>query len=510
MSATAGDLVVNLRADASRFRKELNRGKQDLQGFAASTKNIMAKATAAFAVIYSVDRFITAYETQIRAERKLEAVIRSTGRAAKVTADEIKELAARRQELTNFGDEETIGAAALLATFKNVKQNVFRETIVLAQDMATIMEQDLRSSMLMLGKALNDPVLGLTALSRAGVQFTAQQKEQIKVLTESGKMLEAQEIILAELRSQFGGAAEAGATAWTQFKNSVGDLGETLGQGLSIIAIPLTGFLKMFNEGLDGIQEGLEWLLGVDGKEVEIGVSIAADETALGLFSALSNRGAEARQKSAESGVAEEIEKVRNQIGLVTGEVRSYDALMTELLDKGALPEHLHELEAAFKQLEEVKFAKGLEDELDAVRLQLALMKGEITEVDAAVAKFEGRGDEHKLTALRDMLTEREQLKKQLEQDELLAKRDQANLFARDPNRRSTPSSGLTFGSAEGMSAVLSRLNPSGGKRPEEETAEHTGELLKESKNFFTNFRRDQNNLLNSRQYNVANTPWQG
>ena len=32
----------------------------------------------------------------------------------------------------------------------------------------------------MLGKALNDPVKGITALGRAGVTFTDEQKKQIK------------------------------------------------------------------------------------------------------------------------------------------------------------------------------------------------------------------------------------------------------------------------------------------------------------------------------------------
>ena len=61
----------------------------------------------------------------------------------------------------------------------------------------------------MLGKALNDPIRGITALSRAGVTFTDEQKATIKTLQESGRTLDAQKIILREVEDQVGGTAEA-------------------------------------------------------------------------------------------------------------------------------------------------------------------------------------------------------------------------------------------------------------------------------------------------------------
>jgi hypothetical protein len=66
-----------------------------------------------------------------------------------------------------------------------------------------------------LGKALNDPIRGIAALSRVGIQFTTEQREQIKVLTESGNIMAAQKIILAELQSQFGGSGAAFAQTFT-------------------------------------------------------------------------------------------------------------------------------------------------------------------------------------------------------------------------------------------------------------------------------------------------------
>ncbi len=75
--------------------------------------------------------------------------------------------------------------------------------------MSAVMGQDLTSSMVQLGKALNDPIVGVGALAEVGVSFTAAQREQIAVLQQSGNIMGAQSIILAELNAEFGGAATA-------------------------------------------------------------------------------------------------------------------------------------------------------------------------------------------------------------------------------------------------------------------------------------------------------------
>jgi hypothetical protein len=87
--------------------------------------------------------------------------------------------------------------------------------------MSVALHKDLNSSAIMVGKALNNPAKGLTALTRVGVTFTEQQEKQIKALVESGKTMKAQKIILAELRSEFGGSAKAA--------------GETLGGQINIL-----------------------------------------------------------------------------------------------------------------------------------------------------------------------------------------------------------------------------------------------------------------------------------
>jgi len=79
---------------------------------------------------------------------------------------------------------------------------------------------------------LNDPILGVTALSRVGVQFNDQQKEQIRLMQESGNVLGAQKIILKELDDQVGGTAKGSADATAIMARSFDEVTESIGKGL--------------------------------------------------------------------------------------------------------------------------------------------------------------------------------------------------------------------------------------------------------------------------------------
>lgn len=174
------------------------------------------------------------------AERQLSQTISSTGGAAGYTATELKQMASELQGVTRFGDEATIKGQALLLTFTNIGRDVFPQATETMLDMSQALGQDLKSSAIQLGKALNDPITGVTALQRVGVSFTEGQKEQIRVLVENGQAMEAQKLILAELSREFGGQAAAAAETYAgkieQLGNSWGDLKEQLGA-----AIRLTG-----------------------------------------------------------------------------------------------------------------------------------------------------------------------------------------------------------------------------------------------------------------------------
>lgn len=163
-----------------------------------------------------------------------EAVIKSTGGAAGFTAEQISDMAASyslAEGKSMFGDDDIQKGQNLLLTFTNITEQLPAATGVMV-DMATAMGTDVSGGAIQLGKALNDPIKGISALSRVGVTFTEEQKNQIKVMQESGDMAGAQGIILAELNKEFGGSAQAAAAAagpMVMFKERMGELAESVG-----------------------------------------------------------------------------------------------------------------------------------------------------------------------------------------------------------------------------------------------------------------------------------------
>ena len=157
---------------------------------------------------------VKAFDTQQKAIAQVEAGLISTGQAAGFTSKELQKMASDLQAKTLFGDEVILkDATAQLLTFTNISGEQFARTQKAALNLATRLDGDLKSASIQLGKALNDPVANLSALSRSGIQFSKDQKEVIKSLAESGRLAEAQTIILDELEKQYGGAAEAARLA---------------------------------------------------------------------------------------------------------------------------------------------------------------------------------------------------------------------------------------------------------------------------------------------------------
>jgi hypothetical protein len=106
---------------------------------------------------------------------------------------------------------------AKLLTFKelaktaNVVGGTFDRANAAALDLAAAGFGSAESNAVQLGKALNDPIKGITALTRSGVTFTEEEKTKIKTLVESNKTLEAQKLILEAIEKQVGGTAKATA-----------------------------------------------------------------------------------------------------------------------------------------------------------------------------------------------------------------------------------------------------------------------------------------------------------
>lgn len=255
----AGGAFVDIRIKADEFKKGLKQMAIDLKAFAREVAKIGLGMTALGTV--ATKGFLDAAKAagvQIDAVSKLNTVLKSTGGAAGITAKELIGFAKALQRVTTFGDEAVIEAEALLLTFTKISRDVFPEALGVILDMSILMKQGLKESIIQVGKALNDPILGVSALSRVGIQFTQTQKDMIASLTKAGRVMDAQKIILKELNVQFGGQAQAAAKKYQgrvdQLKNTFGDLVEEIGFSL------IPDLLKLIRATKIVIEDFTEWV----------------------------------------------------------------------------------------------------------------------------------------------------------------------------------------------------------------------------------------------------------
>jgi hypothetical protein len=191
-------------------------GQQIGTGF----RNIGKLAAVGFGIVAA--NVLVGVDSLIKLEKataQTEAVIKSTGGAAGLTAKDVNALAESFEAMNaTVGDEVIQQGANLLLTFTNIRKNAFEPALQAALDLNTGLgkgPEGLSQTVKVLGKALNDPTKGLGALSKAGITFDAKQTKRIKQLQKEGKLYEAQNIILGEINKRFEGrfAAEGGTTA---------------------------------------------------------------------------------------------------------------------------------------------------------------------------------------------------------------------------------------------------------------------------------------------------------
>ncbi len=228
-----------------RFSPEARKAQDSAQGFGATLGKVgeIASGFLAANVIQAgigrltgaISDSIAGWKEQIEVSAQTKAVIESTGGAAGLTAKQIEDMAGSLKNNSRFADDAIQSGENLLLTFTSIGKDVFPDATQTMLDMSQALGQDLSASAVQLGKALNDPVQGVTALRRVGVSFTDSQLDQIKAMQESGDLMGAQKLILGELNKEFGGSAKAAsdaAGAEETYADKLDDLQDTIGQKL--------------------------------------------------------------------------------------------------------------------------------------------------------------------------------------------------------------------------------------------------------------------------------------
>lgn len=216
----ARDIRVAILGDSRDFSRAVRNVQQDAGKLNRSFAGIARVAAVGFGAAAVGVAAIggAAVKSLMRIEKigaQTDAVLKSTAGAAGVTRKHIDDLAGSIEAMSGVEAEAVTEGQNLLLTFTKIQNragkgnDVFDQATKAMVDMSVAMGTDIKSSSILVGKALNDPIKGVTALTRAGVQFTEKQKATIKRMVEMNDIAGAQKIILGELNTQFGGSAKA-------------------------------------------------------------------------------------------------------------------------------------------------------------------------------------------------------------------------------------------------------------------------------------------------------------
>ena len=242
-SSLIGNLAVLLSMDTSAFERGathaqrlMARTQRQFQQIGQRISSIGAGMsigiTAPFTALIATA--IPAAIESRQAMGQVEAALNSMGAAAGRNAAQLQQAASTLQDISLFDDDDILRkVTSNLLTFGNVSGEVFDRAQLSIVNLSARLGTDLQSATLMVGKALNEPIQGLAALRRTGIQFTADQQAMIRTMVAAGDTAGAQAVMLGELERQFGGAAAAARAAqpdaamqqsWRNFQEVIGEI----------------------------------------------------------------------------------------------------------------------------------------------------------------------------------------------------------------------------------------------------------------------------------------------
>lgn len=246
MAAIIGALRAELSAGIAQFVKDMGAGADSVKAFGKDAKAVasdlestgrqMSLAITAPFLLFSKAALDQAKQMR-DAQGQVTAALASTGNASGKTQGQLEDLAKQLSGISTFGKNDILrNVTANLLTFGNITGKTFDQAQLAIVNMAAKMgggEGSLQDATIKVGRALNDPIQGVTALTRAGISFTTAQKDQIKALVQSGQGAKAQSIILDALTKKYAGAAAAARAAspdaaaaqqWQDFEETIGNI----------------------------------------------------------------------------------------------------------------------------------------------------------------------------------------------------------------------------------------------------------------------------------------------
>lgn len=189
-------------------------------------------------------------EKENQALAALQATLSATGRTAEISVGRIDKIASEMEDSFNADKQAIMDASAELAIMEGISSSLFERIILSSTNLSYILGTDVGSSISTLGRALEDPLEGMTKLERQGIFIKDGIRKQIEELVNQNRTYEAQVLLLDEIDSKVSGTAEkiAEVSSLQALSTSFGKMKGSLGQILDDYVNPiLGGFTSLFN-----------------------------------------------------------------------------------------------------------------------------------------------------------------------------------------------------------------------------------------------------------------------
>lgn len=270
MAAIIGALRADLSASVAAFEADMGQASKAVEAFAKRASSIsqnltdigarMSLAITAPFIALSF-RATQGAKDAANASGQVQAALDSMGGASGKTLEELQALSLELRGLSTFDDDDILTkSTANLLTFGNVAGQVFDRASKAILDVSARLGNDLQASTMLVGKALNDPIRGLTQLRRVGIQFTKAQEDAVKAMVETNRLAEAQGVLLGELERQFGGsaAAQRQADVWANLRDVWRDVEGVLERIATTVLPPLIAVLERLGTAFVALPESMQ------------------------------------------------------------------------------------------------------------------------------------------------------------------------------------------------------------------------------------------------------------
>lgn len=175
-----------------------------------------------------ISKVITETRNAEQEQALLAAALNATGNQAGYSQGRLNDMASAMEGITTKSAGEFNQAQTVLLGFTNIVGEQLPEALKQAANFSVRTGADMKAAAETVGRALDIPSVGMASLARQGFKFSESQIEAAQKLEQTGRIAEAQQIVLNALEETYGGAAEAARDtlggAYDSLKNTINSL----------------------------------------------------------------------------------------------------------------------------------------------------------------------------------------------------------------------------------------------------------------------------------------------